>query len=146
MMSADEKVLREVLGGQYFAVLSTVEQGLPYSSLVSFATADGLRALVFATGRSTRKYRSMRENPEVALLIDNRSNRPSDTEQATAVTAMGRAGEEIGDRDLLEAALLARHPQLGHFMEQPGSAVMVVRVREYIIAGFERTRRVVMSG
>jgi nitroimidazol reductase NimA-like FMN-containing flavoprotein (pyridoxamine 5'-phosphate oxidase superfamily) len=144
-MTRQDELLREVLGTQYFAVLNTVGQGLPYSNLVSFATTEDLRQLVFATGRNTRKYRNMEENPSISLLIDNRANQPSDTLQAIAITVVGTAREEIDDRSIFQAILLARHPQLQHFFEAPDSAIMVVTVREYMVAGFDKTQRVAMS-
>jgi nitroimidazol reductase NimA-like FMN-containing flavoprotein (pyridoxamine 5'-phosphate oxidase superfamily) len=144
-MPPHEQLLREVVGTQYFAVLNTVGQGLPYSNLVSFATTQDLRALVFATGRNTRKYKNMQENRNISLLIDNRANQPSDTSQAVAVTVVGTVQEETKKRNAYQDILLARHPQLRHFVEAAHSAIMLVTVQEYIIAGFDKTQRVAMS-
>jgi nitroimidazol reductase NimA-like FMN-containing flavoprotein (pyridoxamine 5'-phosphate oxidase superfamily) len=144
-VAPNEQLLREVVGTQYFAVLNTLGQGLPYSNLVSFATIEDLRSLVFATRRNTRKYRNMQENHNISLLIDNRANQPSDTSHAVAVTVVGTAREEIDDRSTFQAMLLARHPQLWDFVEAPDSAIMVVTVQEYVIAGFDKTQRVAMS-
>lgn len=144
-MPRHEALLREVVGTQYFAVLNTIGQGLPYSNLVSFAATDDLKSLVFVTGRNTRKYRNMQDNHNISLLIDNRSNRPSDTSRAVAITAVGTAREEIDNKSLFQAILLARHPQLRHFVEAPDNAIMLVTVREYIVAAFDRTESVPVS-
>jgi nitroimidazol reductase NimA-like FMN-containing flavoprotein (pyridoxamine 5'-phosphate oxidase superfamily) len=143
-MPRHEQLLREIVGAQYFAVLNTVAQGLPYSNLVSFATTEDLRSLVFATGRNTRKHRNMQENHNISLLIDNRANQPSDTSQAVAVTVVGTVRDEIENRNIYQDLLLARHPQLRPFIEAPDSAIMLVTVQEYVIAGFSETRRVAM--
>ncbi len=144
-MPRHEALLREVVSTQYFAVLSTIGQGLPYSNLVSFAATDDLKSLVFVTGRNTRKYRNMQDNHSISLLIDNRSNKPSDTSRAVAITAVGTAREEIDNKSLFQAILLARHPQLRHFVEAPDNAIMLVAVREYIVAAFDRTESVPVS-
>lgn len=144
-MPRHAELLREVLGRQYFAVLNTLGQGLPYSNLVSFAVTDDLRALVFVTGRNTRKYRNMQENHNISLLIDSRTNTPADTSHAVAITVVGTAREETDDKSILQSILLARHPQLRHFVEAPDSAIILVTVQEYIIAGFDETQRVTMS-
>ena len=140
-----ETLLREVVSTQYFGVLNTLGQGLPYSNLVSFAATDDLKSLVFVTGRNTRKYRNIQDNHNISLLIDNRSNKPSDTSQAIAITAVGTAREEIDNKSLFQAILLARHPQLRHFVEAPDNAIMLVTVREYIVAAFDKTQTVTIS-
>jgi uncharacterized pyridoxamine 5'-phosphate oxidase family protein len=144
-MPRHETLLREVVSTQYFAVLNTLGQGLPYSNLVSFAATDDLKSLVFVTGRNTRKYRNMQDNHSISLLIDNRTNRPSDTSHAVAITAVGTAREEIDNKSLFQAILLARHPQLRHFVEAPDSAIMLVTIREYIVAAFDKTQTVTIS-
>jgi nitroimidazol reductase NimA-like FMN-containing flavoprotein (pyridoxamine 5'-phosphate oxidase superfamily) len=144
-MPWDDKLLREAIGTQYFAVLNTVGQGLPYSNLVSFAATDDLRSLVFVTRRNTRKYRNMQDNDEVSLLIDNRTNTPADTSRAIAITVVGTAREETDNKSHFQAILLARHPQLRHFVEAPDSAIMLVTVREYIVAAFDKIQSVHIS-
>lgn len=140
-----EDLLKEVVGTQYFAVLNTLGQGLPHSNLVAFAVTDDLSLLVFVTGRMTQKYRNIQDNRNISLLIDNRTNKPSDTSQAIAITVIGTAREEINNKDLFQAVLLARHPQLKHFVEAPDSAIMLVTVREYIVAAFDKTQRLPIS-
>jgi len=68
-MTKLEKLIKEIIGSQYFAVLNTLGEGLPYSNLVSFAVTDDLRSLVFVTERNTRKFRNMQENINVSLLV-----------------------------------------------------------------------------
>ncbi|MBE0431405.1 MAG: pyridoxamine 5'-phosphate oxidase family protein [Dehalococcoidia bacterium] len=144
-MPGPDELLRNVIGGQYFAVLNTLGNGLPHSSLISFAVTDDLRSLVFVTGRNTRKYRNIRENGNVSLLIDNRTNQPSDISEAIAITASGSASEEVSSATLWWDVFLSRHPQLRQFVEAPDTAIIVVAVREYAIARFDETQRVSMS-
>lgn len=144
-MPRHEELLREVVSTQYFAVLNTIGQGLPYSNLVSFAATDDLRSLVFVTGRNTRKYRNIQDNHNVSLLIDNRTNKPSDTSRATAIAVVGTAREDVDDKSLLRDVFLARHPQLRHFVEAPDNAIMLVTIRKYIVASFDKTQTVPVS-
>jgi len=144
-MPRHEELLREIVSTQYFAVLNTIGQGLPHSNLVSFAATEDLKSLVFVTGRNTRKYRNVQDNHNISLLIDNRTNRPSDTSQAIAIAAIGIAREEMDNRSLLRDIFLARHPQLRHFVEAPDSAIMLVTIRKYIVAAFDKTQTVPIS-
>ena len=144
-MPRHEELLREIVSTQYFAVLNTIGQGLPHSNLVSFAATEDLKSLVFVTSRNTRKYRNIQDNHSISLLIDNRTNRPSDTSQAIAIAAIGTAREETDNRSLLREIFLARHPQLSHFAEAPDSAIMLVTIRKYIVAAFDKTQTVPIS-
>ena len=144
-MTQPDQLLEKVLNTQYFAVLNTLGEGLPYSNLVSFAVTENLRALVFVTSRNTRKYRNIQGNKNISLLIDNRTNRPSDVSQAIAITAIGTACEEVENRSSLQAIFLARHPQLKQFVDDQNNAIMLITVSEYIIAGFDKVQRLAVS-
>ena len=144
-MSEHEQLINKIVNTQYFAVLNSVGEGQPYSNLVSFAITDDLKSLVFITDRNTRKYRNIKENNHLSLLIDNRTNQPSDITQAIAITVIGTAREEVTSRDRYQVIFLARHPQLKQFVDNPNSALILVTVSEYIIAGFDKTQRVVLE-
>ena len=144
-MTQPAQLLKEVIGTQYFAVLNTLGKGLPYSNLVSFAISDDLRTLVFITDRNTRKFRNIQENNNISLLIDNRTNQPSDISQAIAITIIGTAYEEKDKKNSLKDIFLSRHPQLRQFVDNPNNAMILVAVSEYIIAGFDKTQRLAVS-
>ena len=144
-MTHYEELLEEVLNTQYFAVLNTLGEGLPHSNLVSFTETENLKALVFVTNRNTRKYKNIKENNNISLLIDNRTNHPSDVSQAIAITAIGTACEEVENRSSLQAIFLARHPQLKQFVDDQNNAIMLITVSEYIIAGFDKIQRLAVS-
>ncbi len=136
-----EQLLKEVISTQYFAVLNSLGDGIPYSNLISFAITEDLKSLVFITDRNTRKYNNINENNRISLLIDNRTNQPSDVAQAIAITVIGKAKEETADKRRFQALFLSRHPQLQQFADDPSNALIVVKVNEYIIAGFDKTQR-----
>ena len=144
-MTQPEQLLKEVIGTQYFAALNSLGDGLPYSNLVSFAISEDLRSLVFVTDRNTRKYRNIQENNNISLLIDNRTNQPSDVSQAVAITVIGTAREETENRSSLQTVFLTRHPHLQQFVDNSNNAMILVTVSEYIIAGFDKTQRVIIS-
>lgn len=144
-MSEHEQLINKIVNTQYFAVLNSVGEGQPYSNLVAFAITDDLKSLVFITDRNTRKYRNIKGNNHLSLLIDNRTNQPSDITQAIAITVIGTAREEVTSRDSYQVIFLARHPQLKQFVDNPNTALILVTVSEYIIAGFDMTQRVVLE-
>jgi nitroimidazol reductase NimA-like FMN-containing flavoprotein (pyridoxamine 5'-phosphate oxidase superfamily) len=134
-----QEFLGALFGAQRLAVLSTHSAEQPYASLVAFVTSKDLKHLFFATDRATRKFSNLVENPPVAILIDNRSNREADFKEASAVTALGKARELAGDEKSgwLEA-YIARHPHLAAFAKSPTSALVQVNVEKYIlVSGFQ---------
>jgi nitroimidazol reductase NimA-like FMN-containing flavoprotein (pyridoxamine 5'-phosphate oxidase superfamily) len=136
------ELVGSLLASQRFAVIATESEGQPYSNLVAFAEADNLRSLLFVTGRDTRKYSNTLTSKRVTVLVDNRTNQPSDLERAIAITALGTIEEVAADcRGRLAAIYLSKHPQLEEFLRRPSNALMRVAVTDYIVAGFKTARR-----
>jgi heme iron utilization protein len=126
--------LGELFSSQPLAALSTYGNSQPYCNLVAFVSSDDLKYVIFATSRETTKYMNIQGNPQVSLLIDNRSNQVSDFHNAQAVTVIGRAKEATGQKreEFLEI-YLGRHPNLRDFALSPACALIVVEVERYLI-------------
>jgi len=136
-MESDEsfrQLLRELLGGQKLAVLSTHHGGQPYASLVAFAFSDDLGSLYFVTPRTTRKFRNLQRDCRMALLITSSTNKETDFHEAMAVTVVGSAGEIQGpDKEAALDHYIARHPYLEDFARSPSCAFVRVCVHTYIL-------------
>ncbi|MHB8790771.1 MAG: pyridoxamine 5'-phosphate oxidase family protein [Desulfobulbaceae bacterium] len=136
-MEKQDTVRNEVsrlLTGQLQAVLATQDAGQPYTSLMAFAAGNDLSDIFLATDRDTRKFKIIRENSRVALLIDDRANQAADFQAAAAVTIIGNAYELQG-REMEEARriYLAQHPSLAEFVMAPHTALLRVAVSRYIL-------------
>lgn len=126
--------LRRLLESQPLAVLATQQGGQPYASLVAFSSSDDLKKLYFATSRSTRKFAGLSADPRVALLVDNRSNKPSDFRSAMAATATGKAVEVLpAEREIAMNLHLAKHPHLEDFVNSPSCALCEIQVRTFFV-------------
>jgi heme iron utilization protein len=129
-----ETDVRSLLASQRFAVLSTQEENSPYMNLVAFAETGDLRTILFATTRTTRKYRNIAAKSGVALLVDNRSNEVADIREAVAVTVIGTACEVSGDlRERFEGIYLEKQPHMEEFLSSPSTALIKVDVESYIV-------------
>ena len=140
-------VIRNLLESQRLAVLSTQNQGQPYSNIIAFAATDDLRHLVFATTRATRKYTNLMADSRVAVLVDNRRNDPADFAEAAALTALGKAWELQGvERQQLLQVYLEKHPYLEAFVASPTCALLRVKVDKYIVVTrFQEVREIQIS-
>lgn len=132
-------VLRELFRSQRFAVLATDNHGQPFASLMAFAATEDLGQIVLLTERTARKFANLEANRRVALLIDDRENKGSDTQDSVAVTAIGEA-EEVGPEagaPLLQL-YLARHPYLAAFAASPTCAIVRVKISSYqVVSRFQ---------
>jgi nitroimidazol reductase NimA-like FMN-containing flavoprotein (pyridoxamine 5'-phosphate oxidase superfamily) len=127
-------LLKKLFLDQLLAVLGTQSQTGPYGNLVAFAATDDLKNLLFATTRSTRKYKNLMETPRVAMVIDNRSNRELDFHEAIAVTATGTVKEIHGsNRAHFQKLYLEKHPYLLDFVAAPTCALLKFDVETYYV-------------
>lgn len=126
--------LTNLMTTQSLAVLATHDHGQPYTSLVAFACSPDLKQLYFVTGRATRKYANLKTDPRAAMMIDSRSNMPSDIAEAMAATATGSVEMVSGD-DLtrLKNDYLQKHPHLADFVESPSTRLMALNVSCYYV-------------
>ena len=136
-----ENLIRSLLAGQRFAVLATQGGGAPYTSLVAFAVSPDLRHLFFPTRSGTRKFANLEASPQVALLVDNRSNSADDYRTAAALTVIGLTSvESTPDENERRSSLLQRHPSLLGFLGEPDCRIACVTITEYrLVTQFEAT-------
>ncbi len=139
--------IKNLLLSQKLAVLSTHNKVQPYASLVAFAETPDLTALVFATTRSTRKFANLSAAPRVALLVDSRTNDPSDFSDAVAVTALGSAEEtQDSEKTVLIDLYLGKHSYLKKFVTAPTCALLKITVKKYILVSrFQNVMELKMS-
>lgn len=129
-----QEIVRTLFTSQAFGVLATQEDTQPYTTLVAFAPTEDQQHILFVTERSTTKYTHITQNPQVALLIDNRSNHPRDFSQAAVATLLGNVTEvpEEQHTEYLNQ-YLAKHPHLTDFVRAPSSALLLLQVHKIIL-------------
>jgi len=137
-----ERAIQRILDAHRFAVLATQRDGQPHTSLVAFTPSNGIRQLVFATYRSTRKFRSLLASNRVSLLIGGQSPKPHEHCEGSVLTAHGMASVVLsGEKETLLREHRMRHPDLGVFLSSPEVAVISVVVTAYqLVGGIEDVR------
>jgi len=133
------KVVEPALQSSRFGVLATEGEGQPHASLIAITPVESCRQLVFATYRSTRKYRNLAHNGKVAILFDVGNTDRTGLQKSYVITAFGYAKEiVIEENDLTFSAHLKRHPDLGPFLSSPDCALILVRVEAYqVVRGID---------
>jgi nitroimidazol reductase NimA-like FMN-containing flavoprotein (pyridoxamine 5'-phosphate oxidase superfamily) len=132
MTRLQRKIIASLLSTQKLGILATLGQAYPYQNIVAFAAGGDLKNILFATRRSTSKYRNLKSRKRAAIFIDDRSNRESDFQRATGITAIGGARELRGrDREKSAQLFLRKHPSLRDFLSAADCALFAIRVRSY---------------
>ena len=119
---------------QQHAVLATDAKGQPYTSLVAYALAADGESILFATPKSTRKYKNILYNSRVSLLIDTRSNTDAGYLKAESVTILGKAFPVRRGKkwNMLAELFLKKHPGLAHFVHYPETALINVEIKHLV--------------
>ncbi len=129
--------LKAIDRGEYFAVLATSNKGRPYTSLVTYALTPDLKQLIFATPRNTRKYANLIHSENIAILIDNRSQKHKKLLETEAITIIGVARPVRRGKtwDEFAGIFLAKHPDLTEFINSPSTALIVVNINQCVHVG-----------
>jgi nitroimidazol reductase NimA-like FMN-containing flavoprotein (pyridoxamine 5'-phosphate oxidase superfamily) len=117
-------------------VLATASNNRPHCSLMAYAADDECTELYMATLRQSKKYRNLKENPLVSLLIDAREeDAPPRKFQARALTISGLFQEiqEPTRRELARAKLLQKHPHLIEFLGRTDTEVFCITVQSFLM-------------
>jgi hypothetical protein len=134
MTRSQRKTVADLLAAQMLGILATLGPAYPYQNIVAFAASSDLKNILFATKRSTGKYRNLKSRNRVAIFIDDRSNRETDFQRATGITAVGAARELSGrNRERSAKLFLRKHPYLREFISAPDCALFAIRVRAYYV-------------
>ncbi len=128
--------IREYIGramqDSRFAVLATESDGQPHASLIAITPIEGFRQIVFATYRSTIKYRNLLQNSRVAVLIEIGDASNSGFDKGFVLTAFGSAVEiNIAENEADLYAHLKRHPDLEMFLRSSDCALIRVTFQKF---------------
>jgi hypothetical protein len=125
-----------------FGVLATEGYGQPHASLIAITPVERCRKLIFATYRSTRKFRNLAHNGKVAILFEVENSDRSGLLKSYVITAFGNAEEIlVEEHDATRNAHLKRHPDLGPFLRSADCALMLVKVEAYqVVRGIDDVR------
>ncbi len=126
--------IKSLIREKNLCVLATVSDHKPHCSLMLYAANDDCREIYLATSRNTSKYRNLKQNPAVSLLIDTRDTAPgTDHAESKALTISG-VFEEIRDSRKIDAVrkrLLEKHPGNESFLQDPELEMVCIRVETF---------------
>ncbi|MFH2012065.1 MAG: pyridoxamine 5'-phosphate oxidase family protein [Pseudomonadota bacterium] len=123
------KDILDLIQSNNFCVLATLSDEEPHCSLMSYVSDADSREIYMVTQRETKKYRNLKENPSVSLLIDTRQT--DSKNQIKALTIKGIFQDTIDEnkKSAIRTQLLERHSNLKEFIDNPATAIITVKVK-----------------
>jgi general stress protein 26 len=110
MTRSQRKTIADLLTAQKLGILATLGQAYPYQNIVAFAASGDLKNILFATKRSTSKYRNLKSRKRVAIFIDDRSNRETDFQQATGAARAVKNSPSFSCASIPRSGSSSPHP------------------------------------
>ena len=105
--------IKAVLGENSLCVLATCSENRPHCSLMAYIYDIRENILYMMTLRTTQKYRNIRLNPRVSVLVDTRTHASGrDNIQALTVSGYCSLLADIQIRPGILSRMVDRHPHL----------------------------------
>lgn len=121
-----------LLNQQVQFVLATLGEQQPALHLMAYAFSPDLAEIYLASMADTQKVRSMRRNPNVTCLWDNRTGKNVDHTEGLAMSGFGKARELTGETACQVASLLLqRNATLQGLLADPTVLVFAISIDRY---------------
>jgi len=123
------KNILDLIQSNNLCVLATLSNGEPHCSLMSYVADTNSREIYMVTQRETKKYRNLKENPSVSLLIDTRQTDNKNRIKALTITGTFQDSIDENKKSIIRARLLERHPDLKEFIDDPAAEIIAVKFK-----------------
>lgn len=124
-----ERQMREVLAGQQFGVLATLDNGRLHTATIHFAETPELE-LVHAIRPATLKAQQVAHNPQAAFQVDNRGILMESRERFTRISFEGTlrpVSEDDAEYEGFRRAFAAKLPVGQQLLSHPEISLYVLR-------------------
>ena len=136
MDNSIHKKARELIRKQGTCVLATAAKNHPHCSLMAYTCNETCSELYMLTGRKTRKYKNLIENPAVSILIDTRQSAiEKDHRRTTALTLSGRFEPVASSQEetKMRESIKTTHPDLGDLLDAPDTEVVRIKIESFLL-------------
>jgi len=126
--------IKAMLEENSLCVLATCSENRPHCSLMAYIYDVRENVLYMMTLKTTQKYRNIRHNPRVSVLVDTRSRHSgSEKNQALTISATCSlsAGAEIHS-DIL-SRIVQKHPHLQDLAGIPDIEVLALHPTSFLL-------------
>lgn len=125
--------MRTLVCSNNFCVLATALDNKPHCSLMAYVADEDCREIYMVTRKYSQKYRNLKANRSVSLLIDTRGEGTRDSTQALTISGtFAPIADRIG-RQTAAARLVDAHPHLKTLLSEPDAEIVRIKVESLLL-------------
>lgn len=125
--------MKKIVMDEKYCVLATAMNNKPYCSLMAYAVEDDCSKIFMVTKKDSEKYKNLKSNKLVSILIDTRTNTIDKSAKALTITG---CFSKIDDEEKLFAVknkLRNRHPELESFLSSSSSIFFAIEIQSFLL-------------
>ncbi|MCF8120325.1 MAG: pyridoxamine 5'-phosphate oxidase family protein [Deltaproteobacteria bacterium] len=129
------KEMQDLLKRYDFCVMATESDGKPHCSLMAYICDADCQYVYMVTDKKTAKFRNLKKNPAVSLLVDTRETHGAEHRSQTQALTVAGVYEPLQEEMLpaIRDMLLETHPQLSVFLKDPDARILSVRLESFLL-------------
>jgi nitroimidazol reductase NimA-like FMN-containing flavoprotein (pyridoxamine 5'-phosphate oxidase superfamily) len=126
--------IKAILGENSLCVLATCSENRPHCSLMAYLYDIRENILYMMTLRTTQKYRNIRQNPWVSVMVDTRSH-DCGRDNIQALTVSGYCSLLVGApiRSDIISRMVDRHPHLLELSNHADLEVLIIHSTAFLL-------------
>ncbi len=128
------QMMKEIVKKNDLCVLSTVSEGKPHCSLMSYVCNEEGNEIYMVTQVQSKKYKNLVKNAAVSLLIDTREEEIGrHRNHIKALTVTGKFTEitDPARKESIRSQISATRPHLLNFLRDPDCEVFSIKVESF---------------
>lgn len=125
--------MKQIVMDEKYCVLATAMDNKPYCSLMAYAVEDDCSKIYMVTKKNSEKYKNLKSNKLVSVLVDTRTNTKDKSAKALTITG---CFSKIDDEKKLSAVknkLRNRHPELESFLSSSSSIFFAIEIKSFLL-------------
>ena len=126
--------MKSILKQNGMCVLATCRDNKPHCSLMTYITDPECRTIYMVTERNTQKWKNLKYNPHVSLMVDTRLNPEAGPSiQALMVDGIHRAIEKAEKKREIIGEIIEVHPEVKRLAESADVEVVAVKIESFLL-------------
>lgn len=123
--------MKNIIRMEEMCVLATAAGDIPHCSLMAYITAEDCSKIYMITHKKTKKFKNLKNNPIVSLLIDTRFSAAESRSRVKALTINGSVTviKDEGAAAELREKFITRHSHLSEFAEHEDAVVVELTIQ-----------------
>jgi nitroimidazol reductase NimA-like FMN-containing flavoprotein (pyridoxamine 5'-phosphate oxidase superfamily) len=125
--------MKQMVMDEKYCVLATAMDNKPYCSLMAYAVEDDCSKIYMVTKKDSEKYKNLKNNKLVSILIDTRTNTIDKSAKALTITGCFSKIDDEKKLFVVKNKLRNRHPELESFLSNVSSIVFAIEVQSFLL-------------